>query len=394
MPRLRLIAITGTVVGVIALLLAVYLLFPPSPVGFSLAACGTSGGLALASANVTADLPPSFAHGAIQAFGSNETGVIFGGVSYYDRNHLPYDSLPALGSYSPASAVSVDLTGRANPYFYEGGVFPVGWNGSAWLIAGQTTLENVTEGSAIALQGGDITNLTSLVGPYFQDEGIWIAGWDGEGWLLAGNNSHGAVLVYLQGSSVTDLTSLLPNNQPGDWIQALAWNGSGWLVGGQGIFGAYDEGRFTNLFPSSPFVGGGVLAMGWNGSSWLVGGSPLALAFVQGNIVRPAPSPLSGAAGWVNSIIAISGKGWVVSGGTDSGGEYNPFLVTLSSRAGTSHTLDETSCLLGAFSGGWVQYGAPASAFGPNAMLLVGEGGTNASTFASHAAAVLLSVAG
>jgi hypothetical protein len=390
--RLRNVVVTVVALAAVLLvLLTAYLLVPHTP-ALSIPACGASAGLTLYSTNITPDLPRSFSQGAIQAFGSNSSGVIFGGVSYYDRNHLPYDSLPALGSYSPATATANDLTAQTSSYFFEGGVFPVGWNGTAWLIAGQTTIGNVTEGSAIALQGGHITNLTPIVAPYFQQQGIWIAGWDGEGWLLGGNDTQGAVLVYLQGDSATDLTSLLPNNRPGDWIQALGWNGTGWLVGGQGIFGAYEGGRFTNLLPSSPFTGGAVLSMDWNGSSWLVGGSPLALAYVHGNAVLTAPPPATGTVGWVNSIVAIRGEGWVVAGGTDSGGQYSPILATLPSRPGTTHPVDDSSCLPGAFTGGWVQYGALAPAFGSNQVLLVGQGGTVASTFASHAAAVVLSV--
>jgi hypothetical protein len=390
MRHLRLVLVVAAV-GVVVLLLAAYFLLPRTP-ALTVLPCGASAGLLISSTNVTPDLPRSFAQGAIQAFGSNSSGVVFGGVSYYDRNHQPYDSLPALGSYSPRGAATDDLTGQTSSYFYEGGVFPVGWNGSAWLIAGQTTIGNLTEGSAIALQGGHITNLTPLVAPYFQQEGIWIAGWDGEGWLLGGNDTQGAVLVYLQGNTVTNLSSLLPNNRAGDWIQALGWNGSGWLVGGEGIFGAYAEGQFTNLLPRSPFVSGGVLSMDWNGSSWLVGGSPIALAYVHGDNVLPAPSPTRGTAGWVNSIVAIPGQGWVVAGGTDSGGTYAPLLATLSAQPGTTQAIDESACLPGAFTGGWVQYGGLAPAFGANEVLLVGQGGTVASTFASHAAAVVLSV--
>lgn len=391
MRLLRVVTIVVAVGAVVLVLLTAYLFLPRTP-SLTLPACGAPAGFIFSSANVTPDLPRSFTNGAIQAFGSNASSVLFGGVSYYHRDHLPYDSLPALGSYSPATAATDDLTTQTSSYFYEGGVFPVGWNGSSWLIAGQTTIGNTTEGSAIALQDGHITNLTSLVAPYFQEQGIWIAGWNGEGWLLGGNNTQGAVLVYLHGDSVTNLGSLLPNNRPGDWIQALAWNGSGWLVGGQGIFGAYENGRFTNLLPQSPFTSGGVLSMDWNGSSWLVGGSPLALAYVYGTEVLAAPSPTNGTEGWVNSIVAVPGEGWIVSGGTDSGGQYGPLLATLSARAGTAHVVEDFSCLLGAFQGGWVQYGGWAPAFGSNAVLLVGQAGTDASTYASHSAAVLLSV--
>jgi hypothetical protein len=396
MRHLRVLLVLAAVGVAVLVLLTAYVLLtpntasvPPFPPGSS---CGASPGPTISSTNLTPDLPASFAKGAIQAFGSNASSVILGGISYYDRNHLPYDSLPALGSFFPATWSATDLTAQTSRYFAEGGVFPVGWNGTAWLIAGQTTIANITGGSAISLEHGQITNLTSLVAPYFQQQGIWIAGWDGEGWLLGGNNSQGAVLVYLQGDSVTNLTSLLPDNGPSKWIQALAWNGSGWLVGGEGIFGAYANGRFTDLLPDSPFARGAILGMDWNGSAWLVGGSPVDLAFVRGTHVQAALSPSPISAGWVNSVIAVPGIGWIVSGGTDAGNVYAPLLAAVTSDGTSTTVIDESACLPGAFQGGWIQYGAPAAAFGPHDLLLVGEGGDNPTTFASHAAAVVLSV--
>ena len=385
--------VAAVVVSALVLATGFYVFYRPnaSPAART-SGCGPTPGPPLSSENLTGRLPTSFVNGSIQAFGSNDTSVIFGGVSFYDRNHLPYDSLPALGSFTPGTTVSRDLTAQTSAYFAEGGVFPVGWNGSAWLIAGQTTIGNTTEGSAISFQNGVFTNLTSLVAPYFQGQGIWIAGWNGEGWLLGGNSTEGAALVYLQGSSVVNLTSLIPDNAPGKWIQALAWNGSGWLVGGQGVFGAYEGGRFTNLLGESPFGTGGVLAMDWNGSAWLVGGSPLALAYVHGDEVEAAPSLGIVATGWANSVVALPGGDWLVAGGTDSGGGYAPFLTALNASAAVP--IDEATCLPGAFAGGWVQYGTWAPAFGPHELLLVGEGGTDPSTFASHAAAAVLTVGG
>jgi hypothetical protein len=396
MPRWHAV-VAAVSVGVALLAVLAAFEFLPRPGRNSspnLLECGATNGPALSSVNLTAALPRAFVNGSIQAFGSNASSVMFGGVSFYERNHLPFDSLPALGSFSPATATTQDLSSQANPYFAEGGVFPVGWNGSEWLIAGQATIGNVTVGSAISLQGGRITNLTPLVAPFFQGEGIWIAGWDGEGWLLGGNNTQGAALVYLRGESVTNLTPLLPNNGPGKWIQALAWNGSGWLVGGQGVFGAYEDGRFADLLPGSPFRTGGVLAMDWNGSTWLVGGSPSALAYVHGTNLRAAPSPTSNSAGWVNSIVAAPGSAWIVSGGTYSNGRYAPFLTAVTSNATTAQAVDESACLPGAFQGGWVQYGAWAPAFGLHDIVLGGEGGTNPSTFKSHSAAAVLVVGG
>jgi len=394
MRHLRAVTIAAAVGVAVLVVLTVYALSlgSSSTSATNRSECGASPGPALSPANVTGDLPSSFAKGSIQAFGSNDSSGIFGGVSFYDRNREPFDSLPALGAFSPATSATQDLTNQTSGYFAEGGVFPVGWNGSGWLIAGQTTIGPITEGSAIALRDGQITNLTSLVAPYFQGEGIWIAGWNGTGWLLGGNNTQGAALVYLEGGTVTNLTALLPNNGPTDWVQGLAWNGTGWLVGGQGIFGALDGGRYTNLLPGSPFESGGVLAMDWNGSAWLVGGSPTGLAYVYGTEVRAGPSPSPNVGGWVNSVVADPSGGWIVSGGTYSDGLYSPFLAAVTANPAHAGVVDESSCLPGAFDGGWVQYGAWAPAFGPNALLLVGEGGTDPSTFTSHAAATVLTV--
>ena len=354
--------------------------------------CSVAPGPWLSSHDATNELPSSFANGSVQAFGSNATTVIFGGIAYYERNHQPYDSLPALGSFSPGSTTGKDLTAQASAYFERGGVFPVGWNGSGWLIAGQTTYGGNTQGSAIFLQGAHITNLTPVVGRYFQGQGIWIAGWDGKGWLLGGNNSQGAVLVYLSGNTVTDLTSLLPNNHPGDWVQMVGWNGTGWLVGGLGIFGGYLAGRFTDLLPQSPFANGAVFAMDWNGSDWLAGGSPVRLAYVHGDRVVAAAPPINRTSGWVNSILALPSGGWLVSGGSYGAAGYSPFLSALSSGEGPQGVRNESNCLPTSFQGGWVQFGGWAPAYGDRSVLLVGEGGVNPTSFASHSAAVVIAI--
>jgi hypothetical protein len=356
--------------------------------------CGAAGGAVLSSTDLASELPASFASGSIQSFGSNDTSVLFGGLSYYHRGAEPYDSLPALGTLSPGSGTSQDLTPRTSWYFDEGGVFPIGWNGTAWLVAGQTTVGGLTEGSAISLQNGQVTNLTPLVAPYFQQQGIWIAGWNGHGWLLGGNNSQGAALIYLQGGIVTNLTGLLPNNAPGNWIQMVAWNGSGWLVGGQGIFGAYEDGKFTNLFPQSPFAPGGVFAFDWNGSSWLAGGSPVGLALVHGDHVESVPSPIATGEGWVNSIVSLGGDSWMVSGGTTSSYGRAPFVALVSPTDLSDPVTNETGCLSAGFEGGFVQFSGWAPVFGARSLLFVGEKGTDAQTSSSQAAAEVLTIGG
>ncbi|HEV2428407.1 MAG TPA: hypothetical protein VGV64_00970 [Thermoplasmata archaeon] len=352
--------------------------------------CAGSPGIVLGATNVTPQLPDSFSHGSVQAFGSNASSVVFGGVSYYAQHHQPFDSLPAIGVVTPSTPSGTDLTPVGGAYFDRGGVFPVVWNGSGWLLAGQTTIGGDSEGSAVSWTGDRFTNLTPEVGRYFLGEGIWIAGWDGHGWLLGGNSSRGAALVYLSGSTATDLTPLIPNNAPGDWVQMVGWNGTAWLVGGFGVFGTLSNGRFTDLLQASPFAEGGVYAIDWNGTSWLVGGSPAVVASLRGSTLGPPIPALVGASGWVNAIVALPGNGWIVAGGSYGPGRFDPFAGIV--LPGTSRMIDASACLAGAFQGGWVQFGAAAPAFGDHAVLLVGEGGTDPRTYESHSAAVELRV--
>lgn len=339
----------------------------------------------------------AFSHGSIQAFGSNGTSVILGGLSEYHRGAVPFDSQPAAVELDPQAAppVSENLTLLLSPYFEGGGIFPVVWNGSAWLIAGQTTVDNGSEGALVVLHGGSVTNRTSLVAPYFSGqgasagEGIWIAGWDGSGWLLGGNSSAGAALVYLQGDHVQDLSALLPHNRPGDWIQMLAWNGTGWAVGGQGVFGTWYQDRYTDLLPSSPFRSGGVYALDWNGTAWWAGGAPAGLAEVEGERVVPGPALGPAFNGWVNTVLTTD-RGMLVAGGGYGAGGYVPQLALLEGDPHAPVTVDLSACLPAAFRGGWVQFGAPAPAYSPSCVLLVGQGGTDAMTLESHGAAVLV----
>ena len=105
MRHTRIVVVVTAMTGVAFLLLAAYLLLLHTPLSASLF-CGGSAGLVYTSTTITPDLPRSFTQGAIHAFVSSSIGVIFGGVSYYDWNHLAYDSLPALGSYSPIPAAT------------------------------------------------------------------------------------------------------------------------------------------------------------------------------------------------------------------------------------------------------------------------------------------------
>ncbi|MDE1821421.1 MAG: hypothetical protein KGJ23_01050 [Euryarchaeota archaeon] len=357
-------------------------------------ACATTSVGPLTVENETSVLGSSLATGSVQAFGANRTSVIFGGVSYYHRNGEPFDSLPAAEEVSPGPSSigpsSVDLTARLSPYFFEGGIFPVVWNGEEWLIAGQTTVDNESEGAAVLLQGDAITNLTGLVGPIFEGFGIWIAGWDGSGWLLGGNSSHGAALAYLANGRVVNLTGILPNNVPGDWVQMIAWNGTGWLVGGRGVFGALYQGRYTDLLPGSPFGPGGVYAFDWDGHEWLASGSPTAVVQVQGSSLLPGPVLPPAFRGWVNTLVHASGL-WIAAGGSyAAGGGYAPQLELLGGVQPGSSVVDLSRCLPGVFSGGWVQFGGAAPVLSSHSYLLVGEGGAVPGSFSSHAAAARL----
>lgn len=108
--------------------------------------------------------------------------------------------------------------------------------------------------------------------------------------------------------------------------------------------------------------------------------------------MAPVPNALGGTSGWVNTILALPGGSWLVAGGFNGSRGYAPFLDAIAPGLGEGPALDEGACLAGAFNGGWVQYGAPAPAFGPEALMLVGNEGVNPLTLSSHAAAVLIDV--
>ncbi len=388
----RLLVVIAVVVVAGAVVLAAVEIFPHVSGPSGLGLCATASGISVSVEDDTSLVDGPFAGGAIQAFGANATATLLGGLSYYYQNATPYDSLPAAETLPTTGGSGAEnLTPLLAPYFPWGGIYPVAWNGTAWLIAGQATFGQVTEGAAVALTSGRVTNLTPLLGSYFSGQGIWIAGWDGQGWLIGGNSSSGASLVYLEGGKVTNLSGLLPNNQPGDWVQMVAWNGTAWLVGGQGVFGSWEGGQYVNLLPSSPFAKGGVFGIGWNGNEWLVGGDPPLLVAVQGVTVSAGPSLENWTHGWINTVVPLS-FGWAAGGGAFvAGGGYTPRLELFGGSWSPGPT-DLSSCLPASFAGGWVQFGGVVPGGIATSLLLVGEGGTNPTTLASHGAAANLSI--
>ena len=323
--------------------------------------------------DLTPRLGASFHPGAIQGFGANGSTVFLAGISAWDKP--AGKTLPELASLTGSSA-AVDVTEPVSSAFALGGVFGTVWNGSAWMISGEATWGTLNEGVLESLSGGRWTNLTPLVGHYFLNGGLWAVGWNGTSWLLAGNSSTGAAMVSMTGDSVTDLTGRLAHNDPGDFIQLLAWNGSAWIVGGLGIFGALAGGTFTDLYPSSPFTGGGAFAADWDGSSWLIGGgAPAALAVLRGTTLSAGPTLPAGFDRWVNAVVATS-WGWVVVGkGSGGATGSTPELVLVSTDLSTQKDL--SSLLPGAFAGGQIQFAGLAPWLRSNAVLLVGQGDLN-----------------
>ncbi|MCI4316913.1 MAG: hypothetical protein L3J96_00100 [Thermoplasmata archaeon] len=325
--------------------------------------------------NETSELGATFEHGAPQAFGYNGSVVLLTGVVGAPVNStVPFALLGALGgvpSPGPAPNLSAEIAGE----FPGGDTLGIGWNGTAWLIAGEAAWRGYSGGAVVALSDGRWTNLTGVVGPYFSGAGgIWFVAWNGTSWLLGGASGRGAALVSLHGSTVHDLTELLPNRGPNTWIQFLAWNGTGWLVGGYGVFGELSAGRYTDLFASSMFGGGGMYAADWNGSAWLVGGgTPGTIEYLYGSQLVPGPTLAATFSMWVSTIV-WDGDGWFIGvAGAKPTHLHTAELEYLESETGA--LLDLSTRLPGAFSGGQVQYGALAPFLGPGAVLLIGQGG-------------------
>jgi hypothetical protein len=343
--------------------------------------------------NATVRIEPTFAEGAPQAFGWNgSAALVTGVVGDPGANSTPLALLATLGGVS-GSGASANLSVQVSTLFAGGDTLGIGWNGTGWIISGEAAWGNLSTGAVVALSHGSWTNLTGLIEPYFFGEGgVWFDVWNGSAWLLGGESSAGAALVSLRGNSVTDLTGLIPNNAPGKWIQSIGWNGSSWLVGGHGVLGAIEGNRYLDLFPGSVFGGGGAFASAWNGSAWLIGGgSPGKLEYLRGTTLSLGPALPAKFSWWV-STIAWDGQGWYIGGkGSSPPLPYDSELFYLDARSGA--LFDLSSALPSSFVGGQVEFGAPAPFLGPNAVLLLGQGGllpeSGGEAGPSHGAAVI-----
>jgi hypothetical protein len=324
--------------------------------------------------NETSEMGVTFQHGAPQAFGYNGTSMLLTGVVGAPVNStVPF---PLLGGFAGVpSPVAPNLSAEIAPEFPGGDTLGIGWNGTAWLIAGEAAWSGYAGGAAVALSDGHWTNLTEVLSPYFSGAGgIWYVAWNGTSWLLGGASGAGASLVSLRGATVQDLTQLLPARGSNSWIQFLAWNGSAWLIGGYGVFGELAAGHYTDLFPTSVFGRGGMYGADWNGTAWLVGGGiPGSVEYLRGTHLAPGPSLGPSFSSWVSTIV-WDGDGWYIGGaGSAPGHAHAPELDYL--VAGTGALLNLTGVLPGAFSGGQIQFGALAPFLGPRTVLFVGQGG-------------------
>lgn len=332
--------------------------------------------------NETSALGPVYHPGIILGAASNGSVALLGGIGVYTK--VPEYTLPDLASATVDSGqvVVTNLTPAVNPYFFEGGVYAMGWNGSAWLLGGQAGWGGGSHnaGSLVAFSEGRFVNRTTLLGTAFAGGGVFAMGWNGSAWLLGGNSTTGPALESIAGGKVTNLSAKLPLRDPSGWLQTIDWNGNEWLIGGEGVFGLLTGSNYTDLWDSAPFGGSGVYAADWNGSVWLAGGGAAALVTVRGQVVQSAP-PLSGRFDQSVTFVAAVPGGWLLGGtGTSSAGGFAPELAYWDGSGPTATSLDLTAELPSAFLGGDLQAGCLAPAFGPDRALVVGEGQYNNET--------------
>lgn len=368
--RLVFVAIgVGTLVALTAIALVVTHPGPSTPPSSSLSSATVT--------NETRSLGSTFHPGAILCGGSNGSATFLGGIGVYLK---PKDfSLPVLALAEPrADGPDVrNITPLVNSYFWQGGIYSIVWNGSAWLLTGQAGWGGVNTGSAVLIQGTRLTNLTPLLGNFFPGGGIWTAGWNGTAWLLGGNSTAGPVLLSLQGGRVAELTSVVRWHDPHNWFQYMEWNGQEWLLAGDGILGLLRGSVYVDLFPGSPYVGGGVYSGGWNGSAWLVGGGSGAVSVIAGNALYAGPAlPL----GLEQSILAIQpvGSGWIIAGkGSTPTGGIAPGLAYWNGTSDPGSVRDLSAQLPGSFLGGEIWGAVPLPGTPVPAFYLVGIGSYN-----------------
>lgn len=337
--------------------------------------------------DVSGSLGSTFHPGVILSGASNGTTTLLGGIGVY--SHSTGFTLPVFAALTASPTLVANETARVASYFFEGGVYAIGWNGSSWLIGGQRSPGGADLGALVTLHDGTVTNLTAQISSYFTGGGIWSIGWNGTSWLIGGNSSAAATLLAWNGASLTDLSSRVKGHGPAPWIQMITWNGAEWLLGGHGVFGLWSRGTFVDLFPSSPFQNGGVYSAGWDGADWLVGGGGRELVWVHSDgetVATTLPQNFD----QVVLMILWTGHGWFVAG--KGQGTVNGFSPALGYWSGSSTAvpLDYTTNLPASFDGGEVQGGVPAPEFGAGTVILVGEGGYDPSTGFGIGATALL----
>lgn len=327
---------------------------------------------AIQARDETGALGGLFHPGVILALASNGSAALVGGIGVYTKH--PELTLPVLGELTPAGdGVAVkNLTPLVDPYFYEGGVYAIGWNGTGWLLAGQAGWGGSNYGSVVSRDGVGFHNLTRLVAPYFAGGGIFALGWNGSAWLLGGNSSKGIALVSLEGRGVIDLSPILRGHDTTGWVQLLSWNGIQWLVGGQGVFGTLEGFRFSDLLSATPFSDSGAWAADWNGSTWVAGGGRGALAIIQEGVVRG--STLAHGLDQAALFVVHLPNGWLVGGKGTNTARGLAGVLLFWAGGGPAGVADLSAYIPASFDGGEIQGGAWSPAFGPDSFLLVGDG--------------------
>ncbi len=344
--------------GGAALVVAV-LVFGALVVGFS-AVPPPSPAIQFAMSNETAALHGMFGSGELLSSASNGTATLFGGIENY-RKTTDF-SLPALAVAKPGPLGPriQNLTAVVEPYFWQGGIYSIVWNGTAWLLTGQAGWGGKNIGTAVWLDGGRVTNLTPELGRYFPRGGIWTSAWNGSSWLVAGNSTAGPIAVALSPAGTTlNLSSRIVGHAPKTWIQSMGWNGHQWLLGGEGILGLFQGSSFTDLFPSAPYDGNGVYSIGWNGSSWLVGGGSGRASSIQSDRVGPGPTLPSDLD---QSILAMTAApaGWLIGGkGSSPTAPLAPGLAFWTAGGSLSTVIDLGPTLPAAFEGGEIWGATP-----------------------------------
>lgn len=341
------------------------------------------------------------------ALGENfQPGIVLGGASNSSESFLAgigvYRaasdvSLPALAAVRrSATGLNVsNATAFAGGAFALGGVYAAGWNGSAWLVGGQSGATASNDGALVTSHDGrSWANLSAEVAPYFSGGGIWAVGWNGSAWLVGGNSSSGPVLVAFDGARFVDRTSVLAPHLRTAWVQLLAWNGVEWLIGGQGLFELLRGTQATDLYAGSPFAGRGEFTTLWTGSAWLVGGYADRLAVVA---LNGASSTVGLPSAWSDPLVTFVlpvGDGYLVGGRADgTSGGYQPQLQYWAGPAGGDGWAPLTGEIPPSFGSGEFQAGFPAGELCAGCALLVGEGQYNRTTGYGLGALALLAPA-